>query len=994
MIRPLARLGWLLTCAGVAAAEPAPRPQPTAVVEFHIAAGDLADSLDRFGEQSGLQIVYDRSLVEGRRAPALAGSMTVGKALQRLLDSSPADWVYANDLTIVVRARQPSGRAAVQAGHPHTNPDEESDSAPTALTEIQVVADPRRILPSEASEASFGFSKNLLETPRSVSIVSKETIDLFGLSAVEDLVRFAPGVYTTTRFGIQGSVDVRNVPADTYFRGMKRLTLQGNGRSVLAAMDTIEVVGGPPSPIYGMGKIGGYTNMVPKSGRALTGGYLMETEGFAQIIEGSYGRAEGSFGVGGPLALAGDTERRGGYYVYGLFEDSGSYTDDVPVKQQVLQGALSLENAIGSFRLETGAEYQKSMTAGALTGRFTQSVVGTGQYIRGTPLVNLDLDGNGMIGYLELQQGSPVAGRLSANNQPLIQAWSWPRDAHGNPLPLNQFPKVAGIPATLYSYLVAHPQDDPTGLLRAQGPGGPPPMSGSVPIGMALDPRTVGFGTLDLRHAAAYERDLQAEFLTVFADFIDDSDPNFTMKNQLFFDGMRQFKISNQPYAVDQHVYVVEDKFTLTRRLSDLPSWVSVNSLASANIRDTVSRGRYNLGDYGSSRTDAMAPTWDATDGGMTANTTFADPIDNPNLQAGGFPWITDYRTEYSEFGLGSLLDVELVSATSLMVGGRIDGSQAENLDYAGRFDPASGTSAAPGVFATSDSKVRGWDHGTSWSASLSQAVRGNIHPYVTLARSSIVLDANNNALTGPIIKAGHIGSAGLREAGVKTLWLDGKLFFSGSVYRQEREDVSAGDDPTVINAYPTSTVTRGGEVELRWVPLSNLFASFYALRQITKYEPNVGGLILVDASALGFQDVTDSGGHVVYPAQAFLYGGRAYLQLPDNMPQYATKQGNPPTQMGFSATYQTRSGLGFTLSGNYFSGTCAGRLCLVRLPAANILNTGVFLDVGGWSAKLDVFNLTNERYFRARTGDTLGDVLAQAMPDRHWQLTLKANFH
>ena len=37
---------------------------------------------------------------------------------------------------------------------------------------------------------------------------------------------------------------------------------------MLAAMDTIEVVKGPPSPIYGMGKIGGYTNMVPKAGRA------------------------------------------------------------------------------------------------------------------------------------------------------------------------------------------------------------------------------------------------------------------------------------------------------------------------------------------------------------------------------------------------------------------------------------------------------------------------------------------------------------------------------------------------------------------------------------------------------------------------------------------------------------------------------------------------------------------------------------------------------
>ena len=72
---------------------------------------------------------------------------------------------------------------------------------------------------------------------------------------------------------------------------MKRLTLQGHGRSVLAAMDTIEIVGGPTSPIYGMGKIGGYVNVVPKSGRARNGKYLTDMQGFAQAIAGSYDRA-------------------------------------------------------------------------------------------------------------------------------------------------------------------------------------------------------------------------------------------------------------------------------------------------------------------------------------------------------------------------------------------------------------------------------------------------------------------------------------------------------------------------------------------------------------------------------------------------------------------------------------------------------------------------------------------------------------------------------
>src|SRR5688572_9669658 len=95
------------------------------------------------------------------------------------------------------------------------------------LSDIEVIDDPLRTLPNEVSGSSFGFSKPLLETPRSVSFISRETIDLYGISAVEDLARLTPSVFTPSRYGIQGSIDVRGIPADTYIRGMKRVTLQG-----------------------------------------------------------------------------------------------------------------------------------------------------------------------------------------------------------------------------------------------------------------------------------------------------------------------------------------------------------------------------------------------------------------------------------------------------------------------------------------------------------------------------------------------------------------------------------------------------------------------------------------------------------------------------------------------------------------------------------------------------------------------------------------------
>ena len=64
-----------------------------------------------------------------------------------------------------------------------------------------------------------------------------------------------------------------------------------------------------------------------------------------------------------------------------------------------------------------------------------------------------------------------------------------------------------------------------------------------------------------------------------------------------------------------------------------------------------------------------------------------------------------------------------------------------------------------------------------------------------------------------------------------------------------------------------------------------------------------------------------------------------------------------------------------------------------MRLPATAVFNTSLFWNVRKWQVKLDVFNLADKRYFKPRTGDTLGDALAQAMPGRRWQITTRLGF-
>ena len=957
-------------------------------INFDIHLGSLSDALRELCQQASLQLLYEPDALKNKQSIQVKGKLTVEAALNKLLDGTDIDWHLINGKSVAISTK-PHVVAETSSGQSTVH--KVSDTDMTVLTDVDVTGQSPWWVGSSTGSV-FGFTKPLLETPRSVSHVGSDAIDVFSLSAVEDLLRVVPGVFTTTRFGVQGSVDIRSVPADTYFRGMRRLTLQGHGRSVLAAMDSIEVVGGPASPLHGMGKIGGYVNFVPKSGRSKTGQYFTEAHGFAQLVAGEYNRQEFSFGFGGPADLE-SLGRDGGYYIYGLLEDSDSYTKAIPVKQKVLQAATSIDDMVGSFRLETGINYQESRTSGALIGRLTQALVDNGDYIGGSPLVNLDLNGNGSIGYLEMQAASPVKGNLTTSNQPLNQVFNWPLDAAGKPLMIDQFPKIAGIPQSLYNYLQANPEADPTGLLRAQGIGGPIPVSGAVPVGMALDPRTVAINPLNPRRGTAYEKDLKAQFVTAFADLVYDEDPDFTAKNQLFYDSMNQYKNSNQPFSQVQDVYVMEDKFTLTDRIETLPSWIRINQAISVNLRDTVSKGMRIVGDYGNHRTDATALDWNLATAGMTANTTFASSNENSDLANDGMPWGSIYRTEFSEFGAGFLLDIDLFADTNILVGARHDRSKAKNINYAGRYFYNTGTATNPGAYALLDDVAEAWDGGGSWSLSLSQQLPYGLHPYATISRATILLDGNNNSLLNDVIEAGHVGAAVLKEAGVKGGWLEGKLNLVSTVYEQGRADVSQDDIANVINAYATATTTRGWQTEVKWVPRKNLLLSLYALKQVTKYLPNAGGAIQVDARALGFTDILDAEGNVIYPAEAFLYGGRANINLPNDVSAYERKQGNPETQMGITAIYQFDKHWGATLKGNYLSSTCAGRLCLVTLPSSTVFDVGVFWSSPAIDLKLDVTNISDKHYFRARTGEVLGDVIAQAMPGRRMQVTATYRF-
>jgi hypothetical protein len=78
---------------------------------FSVPAGPLVDVLEAIGQQSGLQIVYDYTLIAGASSRQLTGTLLLADALRWVLADTTLEWDLINSNTIALRAprsRQPS----------------------------------------------------------------------------------------------------------------------------------------------------------------------------------------------------------------------------------------------------------------------------------------------------------------------------------------------------------------------------------------------------------------------------------------------------------------------------------------------------------------------------------------------------------------------------------------------------------------------------------------------------------------------------------------------------------------------------------------------------------------------------------------------------------------------------------------------------------------------------------------------------------------------
>lgn len=250
----------LLSVVSPAMAQTRPAPQA-----FAIAAQPLDAALTAFGTASGVQVLFDASVVRGIGSPGVRGTFTPAEALSRLLAGTGFAPNFTSDRAVTLQ------RQLVQVAPP---------GSPTILPPVEITGRPRMtdtngigpmtgIVPTRSTSATKSAAP-LIETPQSVSVVTRDAMTAQGARTVDAGTRYTSGI-RSERFGTDTRHDwfaIRGIHATSDGGFLDGHSLFSTGyagaRIENFGLERIEVVKGPNSALYGGVPAGGFVNMISK----------------------------------------------------------------------------------------------------------------------------------------------------------------------------------------------------------------------------------------------------------------------------------------------------------------------------------------------------------------------------------------------------------------------------------------------------------------------------------------------------------------------------------------------------------------------------------------------------------------------------------------------------------------------------------------------------------------------------------------------------------
>ena len=184
-----------------------------------------------------------------------------------------------------------------------------------------------------ASNAGSKTNALLIEVPQSISIVGQQEMEARGVITVNEALRYTPGIQAD-EYGVEPRFDwlkIRGFDAQTFgiFRdGMRFNSLAGKLDPF--ELESVEVLKGPSSILYGEIPPGGLINQVTKRP-------LAERSTIVEGQFGAYDRRQGSFDTTGSF----DKNHVFRYRLLGLIRNSDTQTNFTPDNRRLIAPALT-----------------------------------------------------------------------------------------------------------------------------------------------------------------------------------------------------------------------------------------------------------------------------------------------------------------------------------------------------------------------------------------------------------------------------------------------------------------------------------------------------------------------------------------------------------------------------------------------------------------------------------------------------------------------------
>jgi iron complex outermembrane receptor protein len=782
---------------------------------------------------------------------------------------------------------------------------------------ISEVTDELSILPSEPSDSSFGLDLTLLETPRSVTEVSSDLIKSYGLRSVDDLVRLTPGAFTSSFFGIKGAMDIRGAAADNYFRGFRRIANPGAFNTIVRGAESLEVLRGPVSPLYGHGSVGGQLNYSPKTSKSETAKYISDPTGRVDVTVGSYDQKLLAVEFGAPFTTAGG--KQAGVYFFGEVEDSGSFYHGYNPTSELAQLAFDMDYSENTT-LEFGVQYQTtdSIQVPGWT-RVTQALIDRGEYITGTPSArNNPANLIGADRLTPQESGFVTAGAPNYINSSFSGTTSFcaPSDAQGLTFTFR------GVTRDVCAFPVTNPITN---------------------VGVAsIDHRTTFIDPLDFA---------DTEAITAYFDAVTKLGDNLTWKNQFFYDYLDHTKYQSWGFtALYPGVEHMEFRSTLTFDF-DTTSF-ETQTVVGLNVRKENTEHNEAWFDENFDRRDMLVgPTpddridWAVVDPWADATILYGEdgaPSGLEGVVRRNFNG--QQKSRMVNTGLFFLSDISF-GKINVLIGGRYD-----QFDVDSRDDALS----LLGLPFDTRGTLSDDDDATSYNVSLSYSSDFGLRPYITVAESSSLSTNQVGGINpGAVADMSFVQKSEITEGGFKYSGMDG-AFYAAIAYYDQKRTFRDGQTQAIIAQFG-----KGLEAETRIVINDSLYLTA-TLTNSDITEISDGALAVINHAQFAEQnglEVTDLyGGRVSGPRSTFV-GNQTEVDTP----------GLPDTVASAYASYvfpfgdeEMVASLGFTYADKTYMDVTESTL----LPSYQVWTASLSYLAESYEVMATINNLFDEEYY------------------------------